>query len=455
MRNIAKKRPAVGDAPRATPMSRRWVGLPLCCALLGYALLGGALLGGALLTAGQSLSAAEEQTDLESLERSISQDREKAEDLSARTQALEEEIRSLQVSFTGMLRKIRHHEQAIDSAEETLAGLEAEKAIRLEEMARRREEFYGTLAALQRIAFRPRAAMLAAEHPPIDTLRGALLLSAALPEIEARARTVESFLAELQTLTRSIEEERQALDSAAATLQQERTRLSELIDRKQAALSVTETEKRAAEARAAELASKAENLRQLMALATEEAEAAPPLPAPADDPVSTGEAETAEPSTPSRPQLAARTLEAPSPVRFLAENQAQLLMPVDGPIVARFGQNITRGPNAGQPAKGLTIRGKAAALVVAPFDGKVVYAGAFRSYGQILIIDHGGRYHTLLAGLHEISATVGQWVLAGEPIATMSPLDNQRPELYLELRRTGEAIDPLPWLADIDSKVRG
>jgi septal ring factor EnvC (AmiA/AmiB activator) len=429
-------------------MSRRWVGLPLCCALLGYALLGGAL-----LTAGRSLSAAEEQTDLESLEMSISQDREKAEDLSARTQALEEEIRSLQVSFTGMLRKIRHHEQAIDSAEETLAGLEAEKAIRLEEMARRREDFYGTLAALQRIAFRPRAAMLAAEHPPIDTLRGALLLSAALPEIEGRARTVESFLAELQTLTRSIEEERQALDSAAATLQQERARLSELIDRKQAALSVTEAEKQAAEARAAELASKAENLRQLMALATEEAEAA--QPAPADDPGSTGEAETAEPSTPSRPQLAARTLEAPSPVRFLAENQAQLLMPVDGPIVARFGQNIARGPNAGQPAKGLTIRGKAAALVVAPFDGKVVYAGAFRSYGQILIIDHGGRYHTLLAGLHEISATVGQWVLAGEPIATMSPLDNQRPELYLELRRTGEAIDPLPWLADIDSKVRG
>jgi septal ring factor EnvC (AmiA/AmiB activator) len=424
-------------------MSRRWVGLPGCCALLGYA----------LLTAGQSLSAAEEQTDLESLEMSISQDREKAEDLSARTQALEEEIRSLQVSFTGMLRKIRHHEQAIDSAEEALAGLEAEKAIRLEEMARRREDFYGTLAALQRIAFRPRAAMLAAEHPPIDTLRGALLLSAALPEIEGRARTVESFLAELQTLTRSIEEERQALDSAAATLQQERARLSELIDRKQAALSVTEAEKQAAEARAAELASKAENLRQLMALATEEAEAA--QPAPADDPGSTGEAETAEPSTPSRPQLAARTLEAPSPVRFLAENQAQLLMPVDGPIVARFGQNIARGPNAGQPAKGLTIRGKAAALVVAPFDGKVVYAGAFRSYGQILIIDHGGRYHTLLAGLHEISATVGQWVLAGEPIATMSPLDNQRPELYLELRRTGEAIDPLPWLADIDSKVRG
>jgi len=419
------------------------VGLLFACALMGFA----------LLAAGRSVSAAE-QTDLESLERSISQDREKAEDLSARTQALEDEIRSLQVSFTGMLRKIRHHEQAIDSAEEALASLEAEKTIRLEEMVRRREDFYGTLAALQRIAFRPRAAMLAAENPPIDMLRGALLLGAALPEIEDRARTVESFLAELQTLTRSIEEERQALDSAAATLQQEQGRLRELIDRKQAALSVTEAERQAAEARAAELASKAENLRQLMALATEEAEAAA-QPAPVEEPVPSDEAESADPSAASQPQLAARTLEAPSPVRFLAENQAQLLMPIDGPIVARFGQDIARGPNTGQPAKGLTIRGKASALVVAPFDGKVVYAGNFRSYGQILIIDHGGRYHTLLAGLHEISATVGQWVLAGEPIATMSPLDNQHPELYLELRRTGVAIDPLPWLADIDSKVRG
>ena len=432
MPKLSERYPAQRGSKIPAPADRRWMGALLCCVLM---------------TGAGPLWAAEE-SDLETLERSISEDREKAKDLSERTQALTDEIRSLQVSFTGMLRKIRNHEQAIESAEETLANLEAEREARLTELASRRQDFYSTLAALQRIAFRPRAAMLATEHSPIDTLRGAMLLSTALPAVENKARAVENFLAELQILSRSIEEEREDLNAATATLKQERLRLSDLIERKQDALSITEAERQAAEARAAELARKAETLRQLMALATKEAQAE-------DQAASGDDADSLDGASPSASQQAARTLDAPSPVRFLAEEKAQLLLPIDGTITARFGQPIARGPNRGQPAKGLTIRAKSSAQVVAPFDGKVVYAGSFRSYGQILIIDHGGRYHTLLAGLHEISAAVGQWVLAGEPIATMSPLDNQQPELYLELRRTGEAIDPLPWLADIDSKVRG
>lgn len=432
------KCPATKGLPDPASSCRRWAGVVLVAGLVGVA--------GPLQAEGSK--------DLEALERSISEDREKAKDLSEKTQALEDEIRSLQVSFTGTLRKIRRHEQAIASAEETLTNLESEQQTRLEELAKRRRDFYATLAAMQRIAFRPRAAMLATEHPPVDTLRGALLLGAALPEVEAKARTVENFLNELQDLTRAIEDEREALDAAAETLRQERLRLSDLLERKQAALSITETEKQAAEARAAELADKAENLRQLMALAAEETVPREPL-ATNEQIASLGPAESAETAEPSSPEQTASALTAPSPVRFLSEQKAQLLMPIHGRIVARFGQTIARGPDAGRPTKGLTIRADTSAQVVAPFDGKVVYAGTFRSYGQILIIDHGGRYHTLLAGLHEISAAVGQWVLAGEPIATISRLEDQQPELYLELRRTGEAIDPMPWLADIDSKVRG
>ncbi len=432
------KCPAANGSPNLASPGRRWAGAVLVASLV--------------CTAGPLQ--AEEAKDLEALEQSISKDREKAKDLSEKTQALEDEIRSLQVSFTGTLSKIRRHEQAIASAEETLTSLESERQTRLDELTKRRRDFYGTLAAMQRIAFRPRAAMLASEHPPVDTLRGALLLGAALPEVEAKARTVEDFLSELQDLTRSIEEEHEALDAAAATLRQERLRLRDLIERKQAALSVTETEKQAAEARAAELADKAETLRQLMALATEGTETRE-APATNEQTASLGAVEATKSVEPSPAERTASALTAPSPVRFLTEQKAQLLMPIHGRIVARFGQTIARGPDAGRPAKGLTIRAESSAQVVAPFDGKVVYAGVFRTYGQILIIDHGGRYHTLLAGLDEISAAVGQWVLAGEPIATISRLDDQQPELYLELRRTGEAIDPMPWLADIDSKVRG
>ena len=103
-----------------------------------------------------------------------------------------------------------------------------------------------------------------------------------------------------------------------------------------------------------------------------------------------------------------------------------------------------------QITKGVAIRSRPGAPVVAPFDGRVLYAGPFRSYGLILIIDHGQGYHTLLAGLGRLHMAVGQTVLAGEPIGVMArnnELSADRPDLYLELRHDGTPIDPLPWLA--------
>lgn len=131
---------------------------------------------------------------------------------------------------------------------------------------------------------------------------------------------------------------------------------------------------------------------------------------------------------------------------------ASLMMPARGDILARYGQ---RRRTDGASSKGITIGTRSAAQVVAPFDGRVAYAGKFRGYGQILIIEHGGRYHTLLAGMDRVEAVVGQWLLAGEPVGAMVTSPGIRPELYLELRRTGRPINPLPWLATNSEKVQG
>ena len=85
--------------------------------------------------------------------------------------------------------------------------------------------------------------------------------------------------------------------------------------------------------------------------------------------------------------------------------------------------------------------------MVSPYSGTIVFAGPFRSYGQLLIIEHGDGYHSLLAGLSRIDGTVGQWVAAGEPVGAMAPLSVGGPSLYVELRHNGEPVDPLPWLA--------
>jgi murein hydrolase activator len=83
----------------------------------------------------------------------------------------------------------------------------------------------------------------------------------------------------------------------------------------------------------------------------------------------------------------------------------------------------------------------------------VVFAGPFRGYGQLLIIEHSEGYHSLMAGMGRIDTSVGARVLAGEPIGAMA--EDGTPSLYVELRRDGQPINPLPWLADRKPQAGG
>lgn len=141
----------------------------------------------------------------------------------------------------------------------------------------------------------------------------------------------------------------------------------------------------------------------------------------------------------------------PQKAEPITNARGRLAMPSQGQIVERYGQRT----KAGQTSKGLRIQTRPDALVVATYDGRVAFAGPFRGYGLILIIEHGEGYHTLLAGLSEIYGTVGQKLLAGEPIGKMDPAGSANPVLYVELRRQGQPINPLPWLASRSNKVHG
>jgi len=135
-----------------------------------------------------------------------------------------------------------------------------------------------------------------------------------------------------------------------------------------------------------------------------------------------------------------------------------LRLPAQGKRVKRFGD----ADAAGSTLKGISLQTRGEARITAPADGWVVYAGEFRSYGQLLIINAGGGYHILLAGMSRIDVSLGQFVLAGEPIAVMGSLatpsqgdDSSRPVLYVEFRKDGRPIDPDPWWAEASEKVQG
>src|SRR5260221_74033 len=132
----------------------------------------------------------------------------------------------------------------------------------------------------------------------------------------------------------------------------------------------------------------------------------------------------------------------PKNLRAFAAARGAMVMPVAGRLKRRYGES----DEFGAASKGILVLAPAGGRVVAPFDGRIEFAGPFRGYGQILIIEHGDGYHSLLAGLERIDGVVGQWLVSGEPVGIM-PTGDRGAALYLELRRHGQPINPSPWLA--------
>jgi septal ring factor EnvC (AmiA/AmiB activator) len=136
-----------------------------------------------------------------------------------------------------------------------------------------------------------------------------------------------------------------------------------------------------------------------------------------------------------------------------------LPLPAQGKRVLAFGEKTQYGSQS----RGVVLETRHGGQVVSPSDGWIVYAGEFRSYGQLLIINAGGGYHILLAGLSQIDVQLGQFVLAGEPVGVMSTAakgpqaktQENAPILYIEFRKDQRPIDPDPWWSDASRKVQG
>jgi septal ring factor EnvC (AmiA/AmiB activator) len=155
-----------------------------------------------------------------------------------------------------------------------------------------------------------------------------------------------------------------------------------------------------------------------------------------------------------------------TPAVAFASARGRLPFPVNGARIKEFGVP----DRLGGTEKGISIATRPATQVTAPCDSWVVYAGPFRNYGQVLILNAGGGYHVVLAGMDRISVNVGQFVLTGEPVAVMSggapgngaqatatlAPNPDKPVLYVEFRKDGTPIDPSPWWATSrGEKVRG
>ena len=320
----------------------------------------------------------------------------------------------------------------------------------------RRNLIIEVLAALQRIGRHAPPAILLRAEDALQSVRSAMLLGAVLPEVRSQVEVLAADLAELIRLRKQITEERDRLARDLLVLADDRQRLSLLVEERQKKQS--EAEKALAEERqrTAQLARQASDLKDLIAKLEQDLDAPgrPPRPAarPSDD----------KKPLDGRPDLAA--LKDPGrlvPAIAFASAKGMLPLPANGVKIKEFGGS----DGLGGTEKGLSLATRSGAQITAPCDGWVVYAGTFRNYGQLLILNAGGGYHVLLAGMERISVDLGQFVVTGEPVAVMGggvqsvatiATGASQPVLYVEFRKDGTPVDPGPWWASSEGeKVRG
>jgi len=330
-----------------------------------------------------------------------------------------------------------------------------EQALRAS-LQQRRGLIAEVLAALQRIGRQTPPALMIRAEDALQSVRSAMMLGAVLPEMRHQAEVLATDLAELVRLRKQIADERGQLARDLLVLVDDRQRLSLFVDERQKRL--VEAERALGEERqhAAELAVQAENLNQLIVKLEQG------LGSAARSARAAARASEDKKGSGIRPDFAA--LKDPgrlSPAISFASAKGMLPLPVNGARIREFGAP----DGVGGTEKGVSIAARPGGQITAPCDGWVVYAGPFRNYGQLLILNAGGGYHVLLAGMEHISVDLGQFVVTGEPVAVMGSEaqstaakagGTSQPVLYVEFRKDGIPVDPGPWwAANEGQKVRG
>jgi murein hydrolase activator len=356
--------------------------------------------------------------------------------------------RKLNQALIDSAAKLREVETKVSDTETRLKPLDAQEATIRSSLEGRRSVIGEVLAALQRIGRRPPPALIASPEDALQAVRTAMVLGAVLPEMRDQVADLAKDLSGLLAVRKKIDEERDTLKKQLASLGDERTRMSALIDERQKQEAERETALAAERTRAADLAKQAGTLKDLIAKLEQGL-----------DPATRAAREAARGEP--RPLSALQDPGRMAPAVAFASLRGRVPVPVNGVKLKVFGDS----DGTGGTEKGVSIASRAGAQVTAPADGWVVYAGPFRSYGQLLILNVGGGYHVLLAGMDRISVDLGQFVLTGEPVAVMGngsqvaailATGSSQPVLYVELRKDGTPVDPGPWWASGEGeKVRG
>ena len=322
------------------------------------------------------------------------------DDARAQAQALRQEIARLDQQLSELRAVAAAGQKGLSEKRARLAELNAREVDLRAQMGRNQTELAGLLGALELYRREPPPALLVTPRSAKDAVRAAILIRATAPALAARASAFKAQSEELTKVRRSITSVSEDLFTSESALAEGRAGIEHAIHQKSDLQRQLDADAQASDRDAQALAA------QLRALGV---------------------------------QVASQT---PSTTLVPSQPPARLGAPADGPLIRRFGQPSP----GGQTSDGVTWRTQAGAQVRAPAAGVVEYSGPLKGWGGVLILNVGGGYHLVLAGLDRIDTSAGRQVTGGQAVGAMALAGRQGPELYMEIRKDGAAQNPARWL---------
>lgn len=317
---------------------------------------------------------------------------------------LEAEARAAADSLSGLRQKLIEATAALQAKLAEQQGLEDQLQSIGEDIESRKKSLAETRARLKilisavlELARRPPEVLFLQSGLSTDFVHRSLVLRNLVPEIEEDVRRIGSDIISLQEAEAKLERQKKMVVAARTNLEKQQSSLDELIRSRQGMLKRTEAQRAAIQKQLDQLSHEAKNLRQLM--------------------------------------------ERVTPKRKKSPNASVAMLAISPPVDGRIQRDYGHKDGDGVQSEGITYRALPSSPIAAPAAGRVVFLGPFRGYGQVLILQHEGGYHSFLAGFGRIDVDMGQEVEAGEPLGVV-PSTAKASDIYFEWRRSGEPADP-------------
>lgn len=336
---------------------------------------------------------------LKAIETTLSQRKTEAEELTRKAQEESSNLGNLRqqlVAASEAMAQKQEEQKTLQDKQDELAGDIAAKS---KALADERHKLGALIMALIELGRQPPETLLLQSGLTVDHIHRTIYVRAILPRVKEEAESLGRDLVSLHELKSRMAEQERLTAAAGDNLSEQRQKLDQLMKVRQGYLQKTEAQKAEIQRQLVSLSSEAKDLRQLL-----------------------------EKVTPKKSQKSPPQTGAPPSLKW----------PVAGQQIRHFGDKDADGVRS----EGIAFAALSGAAVIAPAAGKVVFAGPFKGYGPIVILQHKGGYHSFLSGFGRIDAEMGEDVDAGEPIGVMPVKAGAKPELYFEWRRNSEPIDP-------------